>query len=146
MNYSLIIVSSLIGSAALAAPILPNRQLTPGSVYTTVTVKQICTTGYTETVRSVSASTKKKVFDLYGLDPKSDRYEVDHLVSLELGGNNDIKNLWPQSITTEPYNAKKKNVLENKLNDLVCSGKLTIKQAQNEIKTGWIKAYSKYIK
>lgn len=137
-----------LSSSALpiSNPISPNPQLTPGSVYPTVTVKQLCSTGYTSTVRSVSASTKKKVFALYGIDPKLDRYEMDHLISLELGGNNDIKNLWPQSMTTQPYNAKKKDILENKLNDLVCTGKLTIKQSQDEIKLDWIGAYNKYIK
>ena len=135
-----------ISSVAYATPILPNSQLTPGSVYTTVTLKQLCSTGYTDSVRSVSSSTKKKVFALYGIDLKSDHFEVDHLISLELGGNNDIKNLWPQSMTTQPYNAKRKNVLENKLNNLVCSGKITIKQAQDEIRTDWIKTYNKYIK
>lgn len=130
----------------LSNPISPNSHLTPGSVFPTVTLKQLCSTGYTSTVRSVSASTKKKVFALYGINPKSGRYEIDHLISLELGGDNDIKNLWPQSMTTQPYNAKRKNVLENKLNDLVCSGKLTIKQAQDEIRLDWIGAYNKYIK
>jgi 5-methylcytosine-specific restriction endonuclease McrA len=24
-------------------------------------------------------------------------YEIDHLISISLGGSNDIKNLWPQT-------------------------------------------------
>ena len=50
-------------------------------------------------------------------------HEVDHLVSLELGGSNAIGNLWP-----EPYagrwGARTKDVLENRLHELVCSGQL----------------------
>ena len=49
------------------------------------------------------------------------QHEVDHLISLELGGSNAIRNLWP-----EPYagrwGARTKDVLENRLHDLVCEG------------------------
>lgn len=150
LSFSTFIFLSLFNLSSSALPMLnsglPNSKLTPGSVYTTATLNQICSSGYTKTVRSVSASTKKKVFALYGIEPKSDRYEMDHLISLELGGDNDIKNLWPQSMTTQPYNAKRKNALENKLNNLVCLRKLTLKQAQDEIKLNWVEAYKKYIK
>lgn len=145
MKIILAVLLVLFPYSAIASPILPNSKLTPGAVDPNATVKKLCTSGYTSTVRDVSLSLKKKVFQLYGLNPKADRYEVDHLISLELGGSNDIRNLWPQSITTQPYNAKKKNALENKLNDLICKKKITLKQAQDEIRMDWIKAYNKYI-
>jgi hypothetical protein len=53
-------------------------------------------------VRHVTAATKRQVFAEYGVDPKSDKFEVDHLISLELGGSNAIGNLWPQSYTSSP--------------------------------------------
>jgi hypothetical protein len=40
---------------------------------------------------------------------------VDHLIPLELGGSNDIANLWPQSYVTV-WNAHMKDRLENRLN------------------------------
>jgi hypothetical protein len=89
---------------------------------------------------------KQKVYAEYGIaihQPKE--YEVDHLISLELGGSNDISNLWPQSYVTSPWNAHVKDKLENKLHALVCSGQLDLKTAQQEISHDWVAAYKKYL-
>ena len=72
-------------------------------------------------------------------------YEIDHLISLELGGSNSIRNLWPQSYITQPLNAHIKDELENKLHALICSGQLPVEQAQQEIAQDWVAAYQKYI-
>jgi hypothetical protein len=64
---------------------------------------------------------------------------------LELGGSNDITNLWPQSFITKPWNAHVKDTLENKLHELICSKKVPMKTAQQEIATNWIDAYHKYV-
>jgi hypothetical protein len=72
-------------------------------------------------------------------------YEIDHLIPLELGGSNEITNLWPQSYKTEPWNAHKKDRLENRLKRLVITRHLTLEQAQEVIRTNWIAAYQKYI-
>jgi tRNA(Glu) U13 pseudouridine synthase TruD len=72
-------------------------------------------------------------------------YEVDLLISLELGGSNSIKNLWPESYRTSPWNARVKDRLENKLRSLVCSGELDLKTAQQAIASNWIEAYQKYV-
>ena len=82
---------------------------------------------------------------MYFLDPRKDRFEVDHLISLELGGSNDIKNLWPQSYTTKPWNAHVKDKLENRLHKLICYGAINIVEAQIAISKNWIEAYKKYI-
>ena len=94
------------------------------------TVQIACVDGYTAKpgVRNVSAETKASVFKEYGVDPKSDHFEVDHLISLELCGANDIHNLWPQSYTTLPNNAHVKDALEDRLHALVCSGKVPLAQ------------------
>ena len=123
---------------------LPNLTLTPG-VTVPVTLIQVCTPGYSATVRNVPSSLKKKVLLEYKVDPTKDRYEVDHLISLELGGSNDIKNLWPQSFTTLPYNARKKDTLENKLHYMVCHGAISLEKAQKEISTDWVAAFEKYV-
>ncbi len=76
---------------------LPDPVCSPGDVLTT-NIKTICKVGYTKTVRNVSVSTRKKVFKEYGIPyASSSDYEVDHIISLELGGSNDIKNLFPES-------------------------------------------------
>lgn len=110
------------------------------------TVEKICTIGYTKTIRNVPSYVKKQVYAVYGVDPKSDSFEVDHLISLSLGGSNSIFNLWPQSYTTQPLNAYKKDGLEHRLHALVCSGKLDLKTAQYLIANDWVSAYSKYMK
>jgi len=69
---------------------------------------------------------------------------VDHLISLELGGSNSIKNLWPEPYTGD-LNAHVKDKLENKLHSLVCNGDIDLKTAQQEIATDWVAAYIKYI-
>jgi hypothetical protein len=71
-------------------------------------------------------------------------YEVDHLISLELGGSNDIKNLWPESYRTEPWNAHVKDKLEDRLHDLVCAGRISLAEAQRAIATDWIAAYRRF--
>ena len=125
---------------------LPNKEFTPGDPLIGLNpAETICIPGYTKKARVVSESTKRKVFELYNTTPQQDRYEVDHLISLELGGSNDIRNLWPQSYTTQPWNAYKKDKLENKLKRMVCSGQIQLDQAQQEIANDWIAAYKKYI-
>jgi len=138
-------IFTFLASIFIAAPIKPNPKLTPGVADPAATVEKICTSGYTATVRNVPESVKKQVFAEYGIDSTSDKFEVDHLISLELGGSNDIKNLWPQSYTTQPLNAHRKDVLENKLHDMICSKQITIQEAQKTISTDWVKAYNKYI-
>jgi hypothetical protein len=155
MKFTCVIALLLCSSLAMAAdlPQAPNPKITPGAVNPQATKDVICVSGYTagvdangNKVRNVSTAMKNKAFSLYGVDKTVDKFEVDHLISLELGGANDIKNLWPQSYTTQPWNAHKKDVLENKLHRLVCSGKITLKQAQRDIAKDWIAAYNKYVK
>ena len=124
---------------------LPNPALTPGDVLTT-NVARICTRGYSKTVRDVPESLKNAVYKEYGiLHHAPYAYEVDHLVSLELGGSNSIRNLWPESYTSEPLNAHVKDRLENKLHELVCNGELDLATAQRAEATNWVQAYARYV-
>lgn len=126
------------------APLLPDSKLTPGATLP-VTRDDICVPGYTKKVRNVPLDVKKQVYAEYGITThKPGDYEVDHLISLELGGSNSIKNLWPQSYKTQPWNAHVKDALENELHDEVCSGRLDLATAQRDIATNWIAAYKKY--
>lgn len=69
--------------------------------------------------------------------------EVDHLISLELGGSNDQTNLWPQPYQGTPLNAHVKDQLENFLHAQTCAGNIALDQAQQEIATDWIASYKK---
>lgn len=124
---------------------LPNPNLTPGDALE-VTPEDICTPGYSKKVRDVPESVKRQVYESYGITSRQPReYEVDHLISLELGGSNSARNLWPESYLTGPWNAHVKDRVENKLHRLVCSGQMDLKTAQHEIATDWIAAYRKYV-
>ncbi|MFM8342037.1 MAG: hypothetical protein ACKN9F_07445 [Methylomonas sp.] len=125
--------------------VLPDSVKTPGEVMTT-DANLICRPGYSKSVRHVPESVKRLAYESYGITSRQPgEYEVDHLISLELGGSNSIKNLWPESFVTQPLNAHVKDELENKLHDLICSNQLPVAQAQREIASNWIQAYEKYI-
>jgi hypothetical protein len=125
---------------------LPDPRCTPGSVDPAVTQANIgstiCRSGYTKTVRPPEAQTERFKFEVaypaYG-DPHSRKTELDHLVSLELGGSNDAANLWPES----PATPNPKDKVENALNDAVCSGRVTLAAAQAAIASDWLTAESK---
>jgi hypothetical protein len=119
-------------------PILPVSVLTPGDTFD-VTAQDLCVPGYTKKVRNVPAEMKREVYDEYGVTShEPGDYEVDHLIPLELGGSNSIKNLWPESHRTLPWNAQVKDRLEGKLHELVCSGQLDLKTAQHAIAADWM--------
>lgn len=126
------------------SPLVPDSQMTPGATLP-VTAKDICVPGYTQKVRNVPSSLKKQVYAEYGIaSRRPGQYEVDHLISLELGGSNSIKNLWPESYVTQPWNAHVKDQLENALHDDICAGRIPLQQAQQEIATDWIGAYKRH--
>ena len=140
---SLIFIVSSAAIAQQSSPILPNAALTPGATLP-VTADDLRVPGYTKKVRNVPQDVKNKVYAEYGITSRAPReYEVDHLISLELGGSNSIKNLWPQSYITQPWNARVKDRLENKLHAMVVSGQLDLPTAQRMIATDWIEAYKK---
>jgi hypothetical protein len=122
----------------------PNPALTPGVADPAVTQENIgqtiCVPGYAKRVRNVSAETKQSVFVAYGIKKgKRDDYEIDHLIALELGGSNDIKNLWPQP-EGKKTGATRKDKVETKLRKLVCTGGLLLADAQRAIATDWYAA------
>ena len=84
------------------------------------------------------------VYARYGVAHVPYAHEVDHLVSLELGGSNAIANLWP-----EPYagrwGAHTKDALETRLHDLVCSGEIGLRYAQRIEARNWVAAYRRYV-
>ena len=121
----------------------PDPALTPGVTFS-VGVARICVPGYASSVRDVSDAEKTAVYARYGVAWVPYQHEVDHLISLELGGSNAIRNLWP-----EPYagrwGARTKDVLENQLHDMVCAGELALASAQHQEATDWVTAYLRYV-
>lgn len=121
---------------------LPDSACTPGAIIATATKEQVCQPGYARNVRDVPTQEKDQVYAEYGIrSHRPGQYEVDHLISLELGGSNDIANLWPQAAEPRP-GFHEKDKVENYLHDRVCSGALSLAQAQEEIATNWLDVYN----
>jgi hypothetical protein len=92
-----------VALAQQPTPILPDPKLTPGDAFA-VTVQDLCVPGYSRKVRDVPAEMKREVYEEYGVTSHgTGDYEIDHLISLELGGSNSIKFLWPESHRTSPW-------------------------------------------
>lgn len=121
---------------------LPDHDCSPGAVFAEATVEQICTPGYSSSVRSVSTSLKKKVYAAYGISypQPTGSYEMDHLIPLELGGNNDAANLFPEAAAPAP-GFKEKDVVEDYLHQEVCAGRANLAAAQKQIATDWVAVY-----
>jgi len=120
---------------------LADRLCTPGAVFAGITVAKLCVKGYASSVRDVPEFEKKAVYKEYGITThRPYQYEVDHLVSLELGGSNSIANLWPEAASPTPgYHQKDK--VENYLHQQVCAGKIALAKAQQEEVTNWLAIY-----
>jgi hypothetical protein len=66
--------------------------------------------------------------------------EIDHIVALELGGSNNIANLFAETADAAPgYKAKDR--LENRLRDMVCAGQIGLRTAQRQIAANWQSLY-----
>ena len=77
---------------------LPDRACSPGATMSGLTQAVLCAPGFsTASIRNVPESEKHRVEVEYGLAPGAygSRLEIDHIVPLELGGSNDIANLFP---------------------------------------------------
>jgi hypothetical protein len=117
-------------SSAAVLPRVPgvlNPDVTQATIGST-----ICVHGWTATVRPPVEYTndlKVKQMPEYGETGSPSDYQEDHLISLELGGDpTDPRNLWP-----EPYpRAADVDRIENELNAKVCSGKLSLRQGQEQ--------------
>jgi hypothetical protein len=114
--------------------ILADPVRTPGVLNPDVTQANIrstiCRRGWTDTIRppvSYTNALKARQMRQYGETGSLSDFQEDHLISLELGGSpTDPRNLWP-----EPYpRASDVDKIENELNAEVCSGQITLAQAQ----------------
>jgi hypothetical protein len=121
---------------------MQDTSCSPGAIFPSATKEQICVSGYSKSVRNVPVSEKNQVYAEYGIKTHlSGEYEVDHIIPLELGGSNDIANLWPEAANPTP-GFHQKDVVENYLHQQVCDGAISLQQAQLEIATDWVRVYS----
>src|ERR1700722_1878378 len=124
----------------------PNRRLTPGATIP-VTRSEVCSEAETKSAPAIPVSLARKVFELYGVTPpRPDAYEVDYLITPQLGGATDIRNLWPEPYQETEWNAHIKDQLEDRLHEMVCRGDVDQATAQRDISIDWIAAYRKYFR
>jgi hypothetical protein len=127
---------------------LPDPKCTPGAINPSVTQSNIkntiCLPGYSRTVRppvSYTTPLKIKLMQSYGFTDSRSNYELDHLISLEIGGNpKDVRNLWPEPGYRQ-YNFHIKDRFENYLHNQLCNGAMSLSDAQKEIATDWISSW-----
>jgi hypothetical protein len=127
----------------------PDPGCTPGALSPDVTQdtiqSTICVAGYSGRVRpptSYTSPLERQLLVAYGRPGASPAdFELDHLISLELGGApRDVANLWPEAYAGDA-NARQKDVVENYLHAEVCAGRLPLSQAQRMIATDWVSVY-----
>jgi hypothetical protein len=120
--------------------VLNDLRATPGAANARLGKDELCAASFrTAAYRRVSASLKRKVCTEYGIAAKDctgRKYEIDHLISLELAGSNQIENLWPEMYL--PHGgAKQKDIVENALHRMVCAGTISLPEAQSCIAQDW---------
>jgi hypothetical protein len=129
---------------------LPDPRCTPGVRNPSVTQSNIqqtiCVSGFTATIRppvSYTDPLKAELMRTYNLPGLAGAYEFDHLIPLEVGGDPvSTHNLWPESYTPGP-GAHEKDKVENYLHEQVCSGQVTLADAQTQIATDWLSVWNR---
>lgn len=123
---------------------LPIATLTPGAV-SSLTAVELC--AGTRPSRLVTPESRTRVLRAYGMETVSTHtYELDALITPELGGTTAPENLWPQPYASPVWNARVKDELEELLPTLVCAHHVELAQAQREIASDWVAAYKRYFK
>ena len=144
VSYSVATAVSLLLASSVVFAQKPDSTQTPGAK-TKAKDADVCAADFAASVKPVAGHQKTEALKRYG--KRADDYpgDLDMLIPASLGGSNDPDNLWPQPQQKE-LGVDAKNQLEEKLLALVCAKTLTLKQAQDEIKKDWVKAYDKYVK
>jgi hypothetical protein len=126
--------------------LLPRAELTPGAT-AAITLQDICGPDQYGRTQPIPRNVHQAVFTRYGADfGRAAEYELDYLITPELGGVADARNLWPQPFARTRWNAYVKDELERLLHQLVCEGRIELATAQREIASDWISAYKRYFK
>jgi hypothetical protein len=144
---------------------IPDPSCTPGAVNPSLTLAVLTRKGFgTKCMRDKAStpSAKAKTYDWYDIEhPANNRganqvCELDHLISLEIGGADTLDNLWPQcgpdAVTLNERFFKQKDLVENYLAAQVRAKKMKLADAQTGIASDWTqylddaKAYYKHHK
>ena len=141
-------IAAVLGLSLLAASSACDRGVFNPEVTQETIGRTICVPGYTKAVRppvNFTNHVKQTLLKRAGHDQEEAfKYKVDHIVPLALGGHpRKLENLELER-RDGASSAKRKNRIEAKLQCLVCSGQVTLADAQQEISTDWQAADYRY--
>jgi hypothetical protein len=136
--------------------LVPDPDCTPGAINPTLTITVLQDKRFrTACVRdkATSAEKKKDTYEWYHQNHpakntgKTQVCELDHLISLELGGADTLDNIWPQCGPSKAVLAKRffkqKDTVENYLAWLVKNNRMKLDDAQKGISTDWTQFLAK---
>jgi hypothetical protein len=130
----------------LSSLAVPDSRLTPGATRPVDAAALCSDDGDGDFDPELPASVQRAVFQEYGMNAgQPGEYQVDYLVSPQLGGTNSIENLWPEPYGATVWNAHAKDALEQRLRGMVCAGEMELPAAQQAIRVDWIAAYKRYV-
>jgi hypothetical protein len=120
----------------------PDPACTPGAVAIR-SADVVCRPGFVSSSGDVSEEVRAEVYQSYNIeDPSTGSFRVDHLIPLSLGGSSELANLWPLSAAPRP-GFTEKDQLEDYLHDQVCSGSMTLADAQRQFASGWVEGWER---
>jgi|ERR1700685_1877553 len=129
---------------------IPDPNCTPGAINPSITLEVLKNPNFkTGCVRDEATNPQIKdgTYKWYHLQKpphnsgQAQVCELDHLISLEIGGADTLDNIWPQcgpsrAALDERY-FKRKDTVENYLAKQVREGKMNLSDAQSGIATDW---------
>jgi hypothetical protein len=129
------VVLSISATGRAEELLVPDSKLTPGRVARSDKERA-----------GVTLQLEQKVFARYRLPwARRGEFKIDHLIPTELGGADTLDNLWPQSMRAKPYGTDRKELLAEVFLKQIRAGKMSLEQAQEEMRRDWIDAFIDHI-
>ncbi len=123
-----------------AGAVRPVPVFTPGAV-SALDARALC--AGERPSRLLTEEVRVQVLTEYGMrDVPADAYELDALITPELGGLAVPANVWPQRYSST-WNAHVKDALESRLAGQVCRGETSLAAAQRALADDWVTAYKR---
>jgi hypothetical protein len=99
---------------------LPDITCAPKATIKTATNKQICGRIFPTSTGNISETTKSMIYNSYNHSSYTPgQYEINHLMSLGLGGSNELANLFPEPASPRT-GFHEKDLVKNYLHNRVC--------------------------
>jgi len=130
--------------------LIPDPTCTPGAINPTLTAAVLKDPEFTTKCVRNETTTEEQKNSTYGWyhikhpahnEGATQTCELDHLISLELGGADTLDNLWPQcgpdGVPLNERFFKHKDLVEDHLAVMVKEGKMELAEAQQQIARDW---------